>query len=388
MNDTKGFDKIVGHDYVKKCLLALNKKDIPNTMIFTGAKGVGKLTAAVEYSLLLMCENPLPNGACYECHSCKSYEKSLNPNIAFWYPKGQNTSIEQMRNLKNLSNFAPLGSKYKINIIQDADTLNEESSNSILKIMEEPPDYLVNILLYDNPANIIPTLRSRAYVLNFSPLSNELVYRYLNSKYSDQKEIIDFVSRYAMGCIGRARLLMECDNLDEIRELVYTAVGEIISNPFAIEYLAEKFSSVKFSFPEISKESNKNLAEVNVHSDRVFSVESMNDDDLKSNEQGFVSKPPKLSMTSKDCVLELLDMLALYLRDLSLMKLENTELINEQIINIDKIEFLQFHEKSFGEIKRIMKCIDIIWSVKEKIKGNMNINLCLESLFSKMIFNL
>jgi len=388
MNDTKGFDKIVGHDYVKKCLLGLDKNSRPNTMIFTGSKGVGKLTTAVEYSLLLMCENPLENGACYQCHSCKSYEKGLNPNIAFWYPKGQNTSIDQMRNLKNLSNFSPIGSKYKINIIQDADTLNEESSNSILKIVEEPPEYLVNILLYDNPTNILPTLRSRAYILIFFPLSKELIYNYLNLIYSDRKEIIEFVSRYAMGCIGRAKLLMECNNLDEIRELIYTTIDEIISNPFAMEYLAERFSEIKFLFPEISQNPKESLKSTNIRFDNIVSVENMNDNDLKSNEQGYVPKPPKLSMTAKDNILELLDMLALYFRDLSLMKLANAELIDEQIINIDKIELLNLQKKSFGQIERIIKCINIIWSVKEKINGNVNANLCLESLFSKMIFNI
>ncbi|MBQ7526068.1 MAG: hypothetical protein IJT09_06505, partial [Abditibacteriota bacterium] len=162
---------IVGCDFPKKILAsAVTSGNQAGAYLFFGPRGVGKTLTAMEFAKALNCENPVEGGSCDECASCRSIDHGHSPDIMLWSPEGQNTKIEQMRHMREEAWHAPLRMKFKVNIIEKADTMNEESSNSVLKLLEEPPDYLVNILLYENTSRILDTIASRCASLATSLL--------------------------------------------------------------------------------------------------------------------------------------------------------------------------------------------------------------------------
>ncbi len=78
-----------------------------------------------------------------------------------------------MRLLKDRAQFKPLHGERRVFLIDQADRAGEQAANSLLKTLEEPPDHLILILTAENVYDLLPTIRSRSVVLNFSPLSNE-----------------------------------------------------------------------------------------------------------------------------------------------------------------------------------------------------------------------
>ena len=121
-----------------------------------------------------------------------------------WSPDGQNTKIEQMREMRDLAVFKPVRGKWKINIVEQGDTLNEESANCILKLLEEPPDYLINILLFRNTASALPTIRSRCQIIRFTQANTDELAARLVEDFGVENDEADFLATYSQGCPGKA----------------------------------------------------------------------------------------------------------------------------------------------------------------------------------------
>ena len=98
-----------------------------------------------------------------------------HPDFLTFAPDGplRQIGIPQMRLLKERAQYKPLHGARRIFLIDQADRAGEQAANSLLKTLEEPPDHLILILTAENVYDLLPTIRSRSVVLNFSPLSNE-----------------------------------------------------------------------------------------------------------------------------------------------------------------------------------------------------------------------
>ena len=356
-----GFNKIVGNDFAKNYLLKLvREKNCPQSLVLTGQNGVGKLTLAIEFALALLCQNPTDSGACGKCNSCHTYASGMNPNIYFWYPKGQNTTIDQMRSLKENAGYAPIRNKYKVNIIQNADTLNTEASNSILKVIEEPPEYLVNILVYDNQANILQTIRSRSILVALNPVEFSLIKKHLTENFGVESDYAEFLSRYSMGSVGKAVRFIDNAKAGDFREAIFNCIESVIAKPHDILSLAD-FLSNKNNYIE----ENKNSV--------------VDSEELKSNVAGYMPVPVEQEKSNIEAVLLAIDMLCILLRDL-LVVLSGED---NTIVNIDKKDIVVKLANKLT-VEKITSAIKIAWTTKDKIKSNVNLLLSLEDMLSKM----
>lgn len=357
-----GFSHIPGNEGVKKYLSALVMgKNVPQSVIITGEEGVGKLALAEQFALALLCENPTEEGACGKCSSCRAYGDGNNPNIAYWYPKGQNTTIDQMRTLKELSGYTPAKGRYKINIIEKGDTLNEEASNSILKIIEEPPEYLVNILIYNNPHNILQTIRSRSITVGMSPVSREILEEYLKKKSDLDDKTVSFASFLAMGSVGKAREFLENDKREELRKLIFDCVRGVTSKPMDLLYLADMIADKKNYYSDTGRPDA---------------------DEIKQSPRNYFFAPVECEITQMQAVLNFLDILALVFRDIIVCRCGS-----ENIINTDRREET---EKLSGKIseEKAGEAIRIIWKTKDKIRSNVNMTIALQSMLCRLLISL
>jgi DNA polymerase-3 subunit delta' len=170
------FDRIIGQNRPLRILRGiLNTGRIPTTYLFSGERGIGKFTAALEFAKALNCENLKGGDPCDRCRSCMKSGSLNHPDLKIMAPEGGMIKVEQIRELEEFLSFTPYEGNKKIVIADDADSMNAYAENAFLKTLEEPPDESVIILVSSKPDKLAGTIRSRCLNIKFMTLpENEL----------------------------------------------------------------------------------------------------------------------------------------------------------------------------------------------------------------------
>lgn len=224
-----GFDDIEGQKGVAthfKNAIKLNR--ISHAYILNGERGMGKKTVARAFSMTLMCESH-GESPCMKCHACKQIMTDNNPDIRWvTHDKPNVISVDEVRRQINTDvQIKPYSSNYKIYIVDDADKMNQAAQNALLKTIEEPPSYVVILLLTVNKDMLLSTILSRCVSMELRPLGKQQVERYLVEKAG----IVDYkareVSDFAGGNIGKAIRLASSDDFMELKESVVRVAKNI-----------------------------------------------------------------------------------------------------------------------------------------------------------------
>jgi DNA polymerase-3 subunit delta' len=169
------FKEIAGNEQIKKILkLSLSKGRLPNSLLFAGPPGVGKLKAAANLAKALNCLE-LKDDCCDRCDSCLRIDRGQHPNVRIISREKNREQIvkEQIDEINYLSRLRPWNQGKLVFIIDEADRMNETVANSLLKTLEEPRPFVYFILVTEDLPVILPTIRSRCQVLKFKPISQE-----------------------------------------------------------------------------------------------------------------------------------------------------------------------------------------------------------------------
>lgn len=245
------FHDVIGHKNIKERLVSLVDTDrIPHAILFNGGVGVGKLPLALAMARYICCENHENGDSCGRCRSCIQFNKLIHPDVHFVFPitktssssivcddrielfrekilenpyleldawndmvsDGKKTSViyeqESAEILRKLS-FKPYQGSKKVMIIWGVDRMNAESSNKILKILEEPTPDTVFLLITNNEDRILKTVLSRCQRLAVPIIDAENMRQALNEKYSVQKEEEEFLIHNAMGSWSKLVTLLK-----------------------------------------------------------------------------------------------------------------------------------------------------------------------------------
>lgn len=160
-------DEIKNQNLASRILKGILKtRRIANAYLFAGPSGAGKKFAAVQFAKALICEK----GGCETCSSCSKIQESSHPDVHLIATEQNkdSISIEQIRNMQKDVCLRPFLAELKVYIIEDAERMSEEATNSLLKILEEPPSDTVFILTTSSPQNIFPTIISRCQTVRFT----------------------------------------------------------------------------------------------------------------------------------------------------------------------------------------------------------------------------
>ena len=180
------FNEIIGNNDVKNNLEAICKLNkIAHSYIFVGIQGIGKKLIAKEFSKKILCLKE-QNG-CNYCKSCLEFETENHPDFKIIVPDGKNIKIEQIRDIQSKIYEKPIISFKKVYIIDDADLMTKEAQNCLLKTLEEPPNYIVIILIVSNESNLLNTIKSRCIKITFDSLKEEELKKFLNQENIDNK---------------------------------------------------------------------------------------------------------------------------------------------------------------------------------------------------------
>jgi DNA polymerase-3 subunit gamma/tau len=165
------FAEIVGQQHVTRTLQnALQSGRVAHAYIFSGARGVGKTTTARILAKALNCvKGPTPS-PCNECDSCREIAAGSSLDV-LEIDAASNRGIDQVRELRDMVRYAPVGGRHKVIILDEAHMLTDEASNALLKTLEEPPDKVVFVMATTEPDELADTIRSRSQHFHFRALS-------------------------------------------------------------------------------------------------------------------------------------------------------------------------------------------------------------------------
>ncbi|MFQ5675294.1 MAG: DNA polymerase III subunit delta' [bacterium] len=233
------FENIIGQHRVRGFFeKALQNGRISHAYLFVGERGVGKEAVAIELAKALLCEKA---GSCspQPCPDCSRVAKLSHPDLHFVFPApakikadeqaeivesvvinpylrterwaNPTISIDRIREIRRKSAYKSFEGRGRVVIIVDAERMSEEGANSILKILEEPPEKMYLLMTSSRPNLLLPTIASRCQVIKFEPLKEEEIEKALLDTQEIGAETARLTARLASGSYRRAIELLSED---------------------------------------------------------------------------------------------------------------------------------------------------------------------------------
>ncbi|MBP5184172.1 MAG: DNA polymerase III subunit delta' [Lachnospiraceae bacterium] len=222
------FKDICGNTELKRHFMtALRTENISHAYLISGEQGSGKNMFADAFSAALLCTE---NGEepCGRCKSCIQAQTGNHPDIIRVTHEKSVISVDDIREQLN-SNVVvkPYSSEYKVFIVDEAELMNEAAQNALLKTLEEPPEYVVILLLSESEDVLLPTIRSRCVRLNTRPLPTADVVEYLTANYGVPDYRATTAAAFSGGNLGAAIAFITTDGASEERTKVWDFLRNI-----------------------------------------------------------------------------------------------------------------------------------------------------------------
>ncbi|MFL6215186.1 MAG: DNA polymerase III subunit delta' [Blastocatellia bacterium] len=199
------FSALVGNERIKRLLQRAVAEDrIRQGLIFAGPRGVGKHQFALALAQALNCRRPLNGDACGVCDQCIKIAAGEHVDVESITPDGQFIKIQQMREMAEKANYRPYDGRRRVYILDEGDRLNAAAANSILRVLEEPPETTLLVIVTAKPYALLQTIRSRCQMVSFAPLTAQELEDFLNENYKRPAKENQLLARLASGSIGRA----------------------------------------------------------------------------------------------------------------------------------------------------------------------------------------
>ncbi len=169
------FSEVYGQEHITDTLKSeLSKGTFVHAYLFTGTRGTGKTSCAKILAKAVNCLNSKDGDPCLSCESCNAIQNGENTDI-IEIDAASNNSVESIRELRELVNFTPSASKYRVYIIDEVHMLSISAFNALLKTLEEPPEHVIFILATTEVHKLPATILSRCQRFDFRRIDNEKI---------------------------------------------------------------------------------------------------------------------------------------------------------------------------------------------------------------------
>lgn len=319
------FKDIIGHEkIIDHFQTAMKTGQVSHAYILEGEIGSGKKMLANAFAKALQCEGGQEE-SCGTCHSCMMADSNNHPDI-IWvtHEKPATISVADIRTQINGDiGIKPYSGKYKIYIVDQAEKMNEQAQNALLKTIEEPPAYAVIILLASNTGRFLPTILSRCITFSLKPVEEEKIVECVMAHTALSRPEAEFCAGYSMGNLGKAMLLATSELRMEMKKE-------------CVHFLSY------------------------IHEMEIYEV------------IGYIKEVGKY----KDEIIEFLDMLMIWFHDILVIKTTRTPdrvVFKEYYGTLDKMAV----QMSYEQIQEILYAFD---KVKNRLRANVNFDVALELL--------
>jgi DNA polymerase-3 subunit gamma/tau len=162
------FADVVGQDHVVRTLRnAIEQDKVHHAYLFVGSRGTGKTSMAKILAASLNCVNGPTVTPCGECESCRSIANATSLDV-IEMDAASNNSVDDIRDLRERVNFAPVAGRHKVYILDEAHMLSTAAWNAFLKTLEEPPPHTIFVLATTEAAKVLPTVVDRCHRFDFA----------------------------------------------------------------------------------------------------------------------------------------------------------------------------------------------------------------------------
>ncbi|RZD16747.1 MAG: hypothetical protein EVJ46_00455 [Candidatus Acididesulfobacter guangdongensis] len=421
-----GFSKVLGHESELVFLNSLILQDrIPSGLIFYGQESIGKKFTAFSFASSVLCSDfnldlnfnsgnsrkligiedsngdrssnlNNPSSAliepCGKCSSCAGILNKTNSNIIYIEHEKGLINIDKINGLARSLSLLPANNMHRFVIIDDISKMNAGAMNSILKILEEPPEKTVFILIAAALNNILPTIISRCMIVNFKPVNEEILFNYAKNYYNgngnqnsngssnnnndnnngnrenradkeikgfnNDDEILAAYVRLARGSISNLANLMSGNYIKLRNEIFDIFISESFNKklPFYNYNMSDKFNNIIKNYKEDGSKSNKSGKKIGI-------MAKNTDNDNIDIDESYIF----------EIILVILRDILVYLVTKNIKLIYNVDIYEE----IKKITMLD----NFDE-EKISEMIEITLSHINGLNYNLNKHISLDRYFS------
>jgi DNA polymerase III, delta'' subunit len=230
------FHDIYGHEKkIETIRKALAQKRIGHAYLFSGIQAIGKKTLAGEFVKALNCEKEGAfHDSCGECSSCRKIQRGNHPDVFSVEADGQFIRIDAIREIQEQMKCKPLEARRRVFVIDDADKMNDQAANALLKILEEPSPSNILILVTARPYSMPSTIISRCQHMRFNPLRFDTVAKFLVDRMGMDNKRALLLAGLSGGSIGHAMELNEDDIVIYRAELLKLLSMTQRDDPFSL----------------------------------------------------------------------------------------------------------------------------------------------------------
>jgi DNA polymerase III subunit delta' len=235
LNGSDSRPRLIGQPRAEEILArALARDRVSHAYLFVGPAGVGKTTAAILLAQAVNCDalsawrlalgeagpsqpsakRQAPSAAsgselapCGRCESCLRITAGTHPDVHVIVPQsktGQNVSVDQMRDTRRDASLRPSMGRRKVYIVPNAELMNAEAANTLLKTLEEPSDFVTLVLIAPSVSSVLPTIQSRCQLVRFGLTSPAVIQAALQERFGLPEETAAPLARAAGGRVGIA----------------------------------------------------------------------------------------------------------------------------------------------------------------------------------------
>ena len=205
----------IGHESIKEELNKVVKSgSISHAYLFVGKDGIGKKKVALDFANDILCLEHVEGHACGKCDACLKGES--NPDLQILIPEKGAIKVDSVREFTREMFLLPTVSNRKVFIIDEAETMNEQAQNALLKCLEEPPLYASIILITSNKEKLLRTIKSRVAEVAFDSLSKDEIKKVLEE---NNIEVLPEALDYANGSVKKAMEFVNDDTIEVSQEL-------------------------------------------------------------------------------------------------------------------------------------------------------------------------
>ena len=198
------FDNLVGQARAVEAMKAAAAgHGMSHAWLFTGPPGSGRSNAAIALAAALQCEQ----GGCDACHACHTVQAGTHADVTVVRTEKLSIGVDEVRDLVRRSALAPVGRRWQVMIVEDADRLTDQACNALLKAIEEPTERTVWMLCAPTVEDVLPTIRSRCRLVTLATPTAADVAAFLVRQDDVDPGLAAYAARASQGHIGRARAL-------------------------------------------------------------------------------------------------------------------------------------------------------------------------------------